>query len=431
MARRITNRRTFLKTAGAVTTVGLAGCSGDGGDGGGDGGDGGGDGGDGGDGGGSTTMAPEGDIVIGNAAPLSGPITPWGVLHRAGLEFAAEQINADGGVGGRNVTVVSQDTQADPSTASTTVSRLVSEDDAVALTGPVLSNVGITVRQVAEEEQVPHIPNLAASANLLTKETRYTFRLAGAATPWLARAIASYIEENGWTKYGAVIADYAYGRSYMEAQEEFITSMDGLESTVELAPPAPGDFTSQLRQMPDDIEFLDIAGHPIGIFDIAQQALELGLQPAAMTGPTIPSGQFYSSLGEDVTAGLMTFPPVDVTASDYREVASSYYDATGEFFDPFVSWGYETVNIVAQAAEDEGAADAESIRNGISAIDYDSILAYPNVSYNEWGELEETKLFGQQFTLEAPEYYPDGDYGFRNVFESEVYGPVDPTNWGS
>ena len=74
--------------------------------------------------------------------------------------------------------------------------------------------------------------------------------------------------------------------------------------------------------------------------------------------------------------------------------------------------------------------DAQSIRDGISAIDYDTILAYPSVSYTEWGEIEQTKLFGQQFTLEAPEYYPDGDYGFRNVFESEVYDPVDPTNWG-
>jgi branched-chain amino acid transport system substrate-binding protein len=379
----------------------------------------------------TSTPEADGEVGIGNAAPVSGPITPWGVLHRSGLEYAAQLINDDGGVMGNEIRIVSQDTQADPSNASTAVSRLVSEEDATALTGPVLSNVGITVRQVAEEEQVPHIPNLAASANLLTKDTRYTFRLAGAATPWIARAIAGYIEENGWTSYGAIIADYAYGRSYQEAQEEFITSMDGLNSTTELGPPAPGDFSSQLRQMPDDIEFLDLAGHPIGIFDIAQQALELGLEPAAMTGPTIPSGQFYSSLGDDVVdAGLMTFPPVDVTDADYLEVANAYYEDTGEFFDPFVSWGYETVNIIAQAAESEGAIDAQSIRDGISAIEYDTILSYPNVSYNEWGEIEETKLYGQQFTLEAPEYYPEGDYGFRNVFESEVYGPVDPDNWG-
>lgn len=431
MVRKNADRRTFLKTAGAIGTIGLAGCSGDGGDGGGDGdgGDGGGDG-NGGDGGATGTPGQEGDIVIGNAAPLSGAIAPWGQLHRAGLEFAAGQINDGGGVMGQNLAVVSEDTQAEPSAAATSFQRLVSEEGAIAVSGPVLSNVGIRLRQVAEQEQVPHIPNLAASANLLTKETRYTFRLAGAATPWLARAIAGYIEENDWSIYGAVIADYAYGRSYQEAMEQFITSMEGLDSTVEVGPPAPGDFTSQLRQMPDDLEFLDIAGHPIGIFDIVQQALEVGLDPAVMTGATLPSGQFYGALGDTVAEGLTTFPPVDVTASDYLEVANSYHDATGEFFDPFVGFGYDTVNLIATALEDAGEASPGALRDAISAIEYDTILSYPQVSYNEWGELEETKLFGQQFNLEAPDYYPDGDYSFTNVYETEVYGPVDPTNWG-
>lgn len=422
MVRDSTDRRTFLTSAGTAVALGLAGCTGDGGD--------------------TptethgahthtTTSMPSGEpLVIGNAAPLSGPIAPWGQLHQQGLQYAADQLNQNGGIGGREVSVVTQDTQADPATAATAVRRLANEEGAAALTGPVLSSTGIRIRQVAEELEVPHIPNLAASANLLTKDTQYTFRLAGAATPYIARGIGGWIEEQGWTQYGAMIADYAYGHSYQEAMEEYITSMEGLSSTVRVVPQAPGPYTSQLRQMPDDLEFLDVAGHPIAVYDIVEEALNIGLDPAAMTGATQPSGQFYGSLGEIVAEGLTTFPPVDVTASDYLEVANAFHEATGNFFDPFVSFGVETVNLVDAAVEESGDASAQGIRDGLLDVEYDTILAYPSVAYNEWGELMETKLFGQQFVLEAPDYYPDGDYSFTNVYETEVFGPVDPTNWG-
>lgn len=438
MGREVTSsRRAFLRTTGAsVGLAAIAGCSGGGGGGTETSGGGGGGtettgGGGGTTAGGATTSAPQGsEIVVGNAAPLSGNIAPWGKLHRAGLDFAAKELNDQGGIDGRSIKVVSQDTEANPQQAATVFRRLVSSERAVATTGPVLSNVGINLRQVAEDEQVPLIPNLAASANLLTKDSRYTFRLAGAATPWLARAIAGYIQQNGWTKYGAIIADYAYGHSYQQAMEKFITSIDGLDSTVEVASVSAQDFTSQLRKMPDDLEFLDAAGDPIGIYTIVKQALDLGLQPAAMVGATLPSGQFYGALGDTVTKGLTTFPPVDVTDQAYLDVANRYYKATGDFFDPFVAFGYDTVHLIKAAIDQSGDASAKGIRDGLSAVEYDTILSYPLVSYTEWGELEQTKLVGQQFVLEAPDYYPDGKYSFKNVYETEVFGPVDPTNWG-
>lgn len=417
-------RRDYLRAAGSLSAIAaLAGCTGGDGDG---------------DGGGEPTPTPTatsmpemGDVVIGNAAPLTGNITPWGQLHRAGLEYAAEVLNGDGGVMGRDVRIANQDTEANPQNAASAFRRLVNNEDAAAVTGPVLSNVAIRCRQVAEEIQVPLLPNQGASANLLTKESRYTFRVAGAATPWFARATAGFIEDNGWTKYGAIIADYAYGHSYQEAMERFITSMSGLDSTVRVAPIGAQDFTSHLRQMPDDLEFLDIGGHPIGIFTIVQQTRELGLEPAAMSGPNIPTPLFFEVLGEAVeSAGITLFPPVDTTSADYVDVASQFHDATGEFFDPYVAFGYVTVNLVAAAIEESGDASAQGIRDGLSDVSYDSILAIPSIEYNEWGELQTTKLIGQQFTLEAPSYYPDGSYSFRNVYETEEFPPVDPTNWG-
>lgn len=401
-------RREFLKATGVSTGLTLAaGCIG------------------GGDGSG-------GEIVIGNAAPLSGSFSPWGQFHQAGLEFGIKEINNNGGVlDGRNLTAVSEDTEANPQKAATSVQRLVDTENATVITGPVSSDVGIRVRRETEQLQVPHLPNQASSPQLLTKDTRYTFRVGGSATPTFASGSADLIKDRGYTEYGAIIADYGYGHSYRAGLEEFVLSNENINSTVSVAPVGADDFTSYLREMPDDIEVMDLGGHPVGIFTIAQQMSELGIEPKITTGPNIPTPVFYETLQDQVAQSLTLFPAVDPSPSggEYVEIGNRYYEETGEFFDMYTAFGYVTANLVATAIEDAGEASPQAIRDAISSIEYDTILSYP-LSYTEWGELQSVSLNAIQFTLEAPEYYPDGNYGFEKIYETSTFDPIDPTNWG-
>ena len=421
-------RRAFLKTVGTASIVGLAGCSGDGGDGGSDGGDGGSDGGDG--GGGTTSGGSGGDVVIGDAAPLSGNFSPWGTSHRRGLQFAVDEVNNDGGVlGARNLKLVAQDTEANPQNATTVFRRLVNNQDAVAVTGSVLSDVAIGVQSVAEELEVPHLPDQGGSPQVYTEGTKYAFQVAGLSSPAWPLTTSGFIEEQGYSKYGAIFADYSYGRLYEEGINRYIKPIEGLQTTVKPAPVGAQDFSSQLRQLPSDIDFLDIGGHPVGIFTIAQQALELGIEAQAASGPVIPTPLFYETLGEDVENWLTLFSPVKLNSDEYNQLGSRFYDQTEGFFDMFAGFGYVTGKLLAAAIEEAGEADPTAIRDALSGISFDSPILGYTISYTDWGELEQSKLYGYQFTLDAPADYPEGNYGFKNVYESQTIDPLLPDYW--
>ena len=102
-----------------------------------------------------TTAAPSGEpIRIGMLADQSVTFVPWAVNVRDGMLLAAEEINAAGGVDGRMIEIVQQDSQNDADVGVTGFERLV-EDGVVAVGGILSSTVGAAVSPVAEELQMP------------------------------------------------------------------------------------------------------------------------------------------------------------------------------------------------------------------------------------------------------------------------------------
>lgn len=395
------SRRSYVKTIGAVSALGtttLAGCTG----------------------------GNEDEILIGNVAGLSGPMASYGPHIQSGLEFAAQEINENGGPLGRDLRIKTEDSESAPETAATKTLSLMDEG-AVAITGPVLSDVAIRMRQETESKKVPLLPIQGASTDLLTKDTRYTFRVGALPAPYYSRGTGEFADSLGVENYGAIVADYSFGNSYREGLEKYVQPRD-FEQTIKMAPVGASDFKSQLRAIPDDIDYMDLGGHPVGIYTIIPQMWDVGLDPEATSGPGDPLPNFYDTLGDNVDKGIVQMHMTDPTSDEYVELANRFYEETNEFFDPYKAFGYVIANLVAEAAEDAGEADSQAIRDSISDMRYESVLAYP-LEYTEWGELKESKLVALEFNLDAPEYYPEGDFNVEAVYETETYDPLDPEEW--
>lgn len=114
------NRRRLLKTTSVVSLAPLAGCvGGDDGGNGGDGGDGSDDGDGGGGGGAQTTTTAKTEMepfLIGILQPQSGPVSKTGVAATEGYQLTAQQVNDRGGLGGREIQTLVEDTDASPDT---------------------------------------------------------------------------------------------------------------------------------------------------------------------------------------------------------------------------------------------------------------------------------------------------------------------------
>ena len=397
-----TDRRRFLRaTGGAVAFGALAGCVG---------GDGGGD---------------EGPITLGSLQPLSGPFTPWGQAHSTGMEFAVGEINDDGGVMGRDLEIEEDDTGSDPGEADTIFRRMVEEDNVVAVTGPVSSDVGIATRETAEELETPLILHMAGSHRILPKDVRYCFRMGSHSAVTDMRSVLGMVEEQGFTEVGAIIADYEWGRSVETTIGELLP--EGVNLSMEVAPLGEDNFSPFLRNFPEGVEVILASGHPPGSIPIHNQAIDLGLDHEYTVGAGFPPGVLAEGLGENAA----TFAHQHVSdpfSDDFVEVAERFADDRGERFDTHEAYGYSAVHVFAEAMEAAESTDPSDIADAMRENEFDVLLANP-INYVEYGEMTDLVHMLSTIQPEAPEYYPEGDWRLEELYRSDPLPAFDPDEW--
>jgi urea transport system substrate-binding protein len=94
-------------------------------------------------------------IKVGAVLPFSGGVELYGRQAKLGLDLAAKDINAAGGILGRPVEVVYADDKTDPAVATDVTRRLIERDGAVALVGPITSRNLDAIVPVVESLKTP------------------------------------------------------------------------------------------------------------------------------------------------------------------------------------------------------------------------------------------------------------------------------------
>ncbi|MCH8130294.1 MAG: amino acid ABC transporter substrate-binding protein, partial [Acidobacteria bacterium] len=219
-------------------------------------------------------------IKIAALTPLSsagGPnFTPWGVQVNAGMQMAVDDINAAGGVDGRMLELIVADTQSNGVDGAAAFERVI-EEGIVAAGGVISSDTGLATSRIAEEKSVPLFLVKAGSDAILTQDSRYTFRTCLPAAPMVAGPILQYAQSQGFTKVGAIIADYAWGQAMKSAMETAFATDDSIELQIEVAPVTESDFTTYLRSLEGFApEMIVATGHPPGAGPITVQSADLG-----------------------------------------------------------------------------------------------------------------------------------------------------------
>ncbi|WP_144905771.1 ABC transporter substrate-binding protein [Halobellus captivus] len=406
-------RRDYVKLLSAGSIASVAGCAGSDGDSGSDGGSNGGDSGSDSGGNGGSDGGSDDPITIAAIEPQSGPFAPWATVHLRGLELAVEEINA-GDMLDRDLEIVVTDTGADPGEADSAFRRHVEQDDAIAVTGAVSSDVGIRTSQTAEELQIPNLLHMSGTSEALTRDTRYVFRTGWPPAQSHGRADAQYFAENDVSSVGVVIADYAWGRSIEAALEEF--TPDDIDLHIEAAPVGASDFKPYLRQMPDDVELMNFVGHPPGSVSAAVQMADLGMEQDIL-GVDPPQNVIVDTLGDragDVVTRHLAVPDTEL----FNDLGQRYGEAYDEPMYSYPPIGYMNGMMLAETIAEVGTGPAdiaEYIRNGSFDMLYENPL-----EYTEWGEFENLIIQYSQMTEGAPSYYPDAEYHL------EVIGTSDP-----
>ena len=187
------------------------------------------------------------DIKIGATVSETGPASFLGDPEAKTLKLLVEEINAAGGVNGEKLQLIIYDDGGAPNKARTFATRLVEDDEVVAVIGGTTTGTSMAIIPVFEDAEVPFI-SLAGAIEIIDPVKPYTFK-----TPHTDRMACAKIFENmkknGITKIGMISGSDGFGAS-MHKQCQAIIGDYGIEVLAdETYGPTDADMTPQLTNI--------------------------------------------------------------------------------------------------------------------------------------------------------------------------------------
>lgn len=226
------------------------------------------------------SLAQTNTIKIGHLTPMTGFLGALGEYAQQGIKMAAEEINAAGGLLGRQIELISEDS-VNPQVASQKAQRMIERDNVAVLMGEINSASALTISQVAARNKKLFMSIGARSDALRNKDcNRYTFHVDIPVTVMVNAAGEALLRE-GWVKgkkIYALTSDYLFGHDLSRAAKNFFTRNGGTVIGDELVPTDLTDFSPQLlkiRQAKPDLVATNLGGNQVTNF--VKQYSEFGL----------------------------------------------------------------------------------------------------------------------------------------------------------
>jgi branched-chain amino acid transport system substrate-binding protein len=219
-------------------------------------------------------------IKIGHLTPRTGFLGPLGDFAVQGIQLAAEEINAAGGVNGRKIDLVLEDS-VNPQTASAKAERLVERDKVAMIIGEISSASGLAIGQVAKRTKTVFI-NTGCNSDALRGSdcNQYMFHIE-AANSMYVQAVGQYLLKENMVKgkkWYSLTADYAFGHDLLKVAKRFMEANGGQFAADELVPTDASDFSPfllKIRQARPDPRGVESRGNQITNF--LKQYSEYGL----------------------------------------------------------------------------------------------------------------------------------------------------------
>ena len=181
----------------------------------------------------STTTTTTGDdgLKLGSLAPTTGDLASIGQNMPIAVKLAVETVNACGGVNGKPVTLVSEDSQTDPVAGSAAMTKLAEVDKVAGVVGAFASSVSTAALDVAVRNQVMLISPGSTSPVFTSRAANGEFNgfWARTAPPdnYQAQALATLANKQGFNNVATVVINNDYGVAFEQEFNQAFTQLDG------------------------------------------------------------------------------------------------------------------------------------------------------------------------------------------------------------
>lgn len=331
------------------------------------------------------SQAEPDQIVIGAAGPMTGAYATFGEQFEHGAEKAVADINAAGGVLGKQLVLEIGDDACDPRQA-VSVANDMAASGAVFVAGHYCSGSSIPASDVYAESGIIQISPASTNPDYTDRGLPTAFRVCGrddAQGP----AAAAYIVEHYPDANVAIVDDRStYGQGLADQFREAFNAMGKtqvLDDTIVAGERDYSALVTKLRQA--EVDILYFGGYHTEAGLIIRQMRDQNVDATLVGGDALVTNEFWAITGDAGEGTLMTFGPDPRLNPGNAELVEAFR-AEGYEPEAYTLYTYAAVQAWAQAAQRAGSTEAAAVSVALKSGTADTVLG--NIGFTEKGDVD-------------------------------------------
>ncbi len=331
-------------------------------------------------------LGSDDEIRLGAMAALSGPVAPFGTEQANGIKLAVDLYNESGGINGRKIKLLQEDTESKKDVGFAVTRRLVERDKVHFLTGVCLSSIVLAIQPYIKEKKTIFV-NSNSGNDILVKPphcNRYYFKeLISAWT--ITLAIQEPAKRIG-KKWYFLADNYTHGKEIVDHAKRSLKSAVPDAEIVGEDFPNLGEsnyapyLTKIMAAQPDGL-FIGVIG--AGYVRSIKQARQMGLNCHIHTfcwfhdlAKAIGDGIVGSS-----TAAL--YMPDNPEVPRARKIADEYKKRFGHWPGTMAGEGFNGVECIFEAVKKAGTTDTEPVIETMESMEYTNTILSPSFRFRK------------------------------------------------
>lgn len=309
--------------------------------------------------------AQEGDIAIGSLTPNTGGGGPFGPNITAAHKLVADQVNADGGVLGRQVRLFQENTETNPETAVRAADKLIAVNGVLGILGTWSSSVTLGIMPRCQSANVIQMCTSSSSDIPIADEKGLVFNFQALSPVW-GVAIGNLAKERNYGSYKLMALNNDFTRSMLEAFRDTVGA-DIVADEEFYYNAGQASYRSEVTQLINgDPEAVFIPSYVTDFTAVYKELFRQGYEGAVITTSLSTGPQFKEAIGDAANGILHGFPVPPIGSPAYKEYLSEIgLEDTGEVQHPFGTAGRDQMTVLLLAIEKAGTTDTPAVARAI------------------------------------------------------------------
>ena len=369
-------------------------------------------------------------VRIGLVDPLTGVYAAIAQSEVEGAKLATEQVNKKGGILGRPIALLVEDSANDVGIGVQKTGKLIERDQVSFIIGDVNSGIALAMAQVTSEKKVLHIVSGGHTDAITGSSCSWNVYRVCNSTTMDANAIASTIMKKFGKKWYFLTPDYAYGHSVQASFERLLKAQGGTSagSLIPLGTPDYSAYLIQAKAYGPQV-MINVMGGGDQVNSL-KQFVQFGLDKQMAVAGTLCELESLRAMPDEARIGWWTMEWWwgQPNTPHVKEFNSEIKQRTGRVATARNWFGFVSVCTVALIANQENTLDPVKLARALSGFKLPPEIALqPNVPEYRAGDHE---LMSTIFVGEAhsPKGGPDNLFTVEELAPGlKVAGPVEDT----